>query len=171
MMPRFKLVIATQDWHPAKHGSFAAQHTGMKPGDQIMLNGLRQILWPIHCVQNTRGAEFAPGLNLKGIHHTVRKGTDPAIDSYSGFFDNGQKKETGLHDLLQRLGADDLSIMGLATDYCVKFTALGARMLGYPVSLIADGCRGVDLRPGDSQRAEQEMIQAGVTIIDSQNIR
>jgi nicotinamidase/pyrazinamidase len=170
MMRRFPLVIATQDWHPANHGSFAAQHPGKKPGDVIVLNGLKQILWPVHCVQGTRGAEFAASLDQTGIQHIIHKGTDPAIDSYSGLFDNGHKKETGLRDLLQRQKVTALYIMGLATDYCVKFTALDARELGYPVYLIRDGCRGVDLSPGDSERAVQEMALAGVVLTQSSDL-
>ncbi len=170
LMPRFPLVIATQDWHPAKHGSFASQHPGKKPGDVITLNGLTQILWPDHCIQNTRGAEFAPGLRKAGFHHIIHKGTDPTIDSYSGLFDNGQKKETGMTDLLADKAVDTLYIMGLATDYCVKFTAMDARMLGYTVYLIADGCRGVNLKPGDTERAVEEMSQAGVVITKSDTV-
>jgi nicotinamidase/pyrazinamidase len=171
LIPHFPLVIATQDWHPSNHGSFASQHPGKKPGELITLNGLSQVLWPDHCIQHSRGAEFAPTLNRAGIQHIIHKGTDPAIDSYSGFFDNGHKKATGLHDLLQRHRITELAILGLATDYCVRFTALDARKLGYTVNLIQDGCRGVNLNPTDSQSALEEMARAGVRLASSADFR
>ena len=170
LMPRFDLIVATQDWHPANHGSFAANHDGKKPGEMITLGGLPQILWPTHCVQNTPGADFAPGLDRQRITHVTRKGTDPAIDSYSGFFDNGQRRATGLHEYLQGQKVTDLTILGLATDYCVKFTALDARQLGYAVHLIPEGCRGVNLKPGDADAAIREMQTAGVQILPADQV-
>lgn len=167
LMPRFDLVIASQDWHPADHGSFAAHHPGKKPGDSIQLAGLTQILWPTHCVQNTPGAEFAPALDRTRIAHITQKGTDPTIDSYSAFFDNGHKKATDLQAYLQARNISHLHLLGLATDYCVQFTALDARQLGYRVTLVEDACRGVDLQPGDAARALETMRQAGVAIITS----
>jgi nicotinamidase/pyrazinamidase len=163
-MSHFPLIIATQDWHPANHRSFASQHAGHKVGDLIDLAGQPQILWPDHCVQNTGGALFATGLNTRGIHRVFPKGQDASIDSYSGFFDNGHRRSTGLADYLRRRGVNEVSIMGLATDYCVKFTALDAVKEGFHVTLIAAGCRGVDLKPGDSDRAVAEMRAAGVAI-------
>jgi nicotinamidase/pyrazinamidase len=130
MQKHVDLVIATQDWHPADHGSFAANHPGKKIGDVIDLNGLPQILWPVHCVQNTRGAEFVPGLNTDRFAQIFRKGIDPTIDSYSTFFDNAHRRSTGLADCLKPRGVTDVYLMGLATDYCVKFSALDARQLG-----------------------------------------
>src|SRR5688572_23285646 len=132
---KFDLVVATQDWHPAGHHSFAAAHPGKKVGDVVDLHGLPQVLWPVHCVQDTRGAAFAPGLDVSRIDHVVRKGTDPDIDSYSGFFDNGHRKATGLHEYLTRRGVRHAYVMGIATDYCVKFTVLDARQLGLDVTL------------------------------------
>src|SRR3954464_12124852 len=129
LQEKFELIIATQDWHPANHGSFAANHPGCRIGEMIDLNGLPQILWPMHCVQNTAGAEFAPTLETDRIERIFQKGTDPAIDSYSGFFDNGHRKATGLGDYLKQRGVKSIYIAGLATDYCVKFTALDARAL------------------------------------------
>jgi nicotinamidase/pyrazinamidase len=167
LQPQFDLVIATQDWHPPEHGSFAANHSGKSVGEFIDLQGLPQILWPTHCVQNSPGADFAPGLEQAGWNGVFRKGDDPAIDSYSGFFDNGQQRSTGLGDYLQAQGVTDIHVVGLATDYCVKFTALDARRLGFGVSLIEDACRGVDLTPGDSARAVEEMRAAGVRIVNS----
>ena len=164
LMPAYDLVVATQDWHPADHGSFAANHPGKAPGDTITLGGLNQVLWPVHCVQNTPGAEFHPKLDHAGIHHVIQKGTDPAIDSYSGFFDNGHRQATGLAELLQARGATAVDVMGLALDYCVKFTALDAVKLGLTTTLLTEGCRAVNLAPGDGDRAVEAMKAAGVQI-------
>lgn len=166
LMDHFKLVVATQDWHPIGHESFAVHHSGKKPGDLIDLHGLTQVLWPIHCVQNSFGADFARELNQSGIHDVFTKGTDPGIDSYSGFFDNGHRKATGMGDYLKQKGVDTVYIMGLATDYCVKFTALDALQLGFTTYLITDGCRGVDLQPEDSHHAIREMEQKGVNLVE-----
>jgi nicotinamidase/pyrazinamidase len=167
LLPRFELVVATKDWHPAQHGSFASQHPGRKIGEVIDLNGLPQTLWPDHCVQGTLGAEFAPGLNTGGIQRVFLKGTDPGLDSYSGFFDNGHRQATGLADYLHHRGVAEVYILGLATDYCVQFTAVDARALGFAVTLIADGCRAVDLQPGDGARACETMLRAGIRILPS----
>lgn len=166
----FPLVVATQDWHPADHGSFAAQHPGTQPGQVIALGGLSQVLWPVHCVQHTTGAEFAPGLDVSRIKRVFPKGTDPGIDSYSGFFDNGRRKSTGLGDYLGELGVTQVTLLGLATDYCVKATALDARFLGFETSLVLEACRGVDLATGDCDRAVEEMRRAGVRIVASQDL-
>ena len=163
-MAQYDLVVATQDWHPAGHGSFASQH-GRAIGDQIDLNGIPQILWPDHCIQGTRGAEFAAELNVGGIDEIVQKGTDPAIDSYSGFFDNGHKKDTGLHALLQNNGVTAVDIVGLATDYCVRFSAIDAIDLGYVTRIITDGVRGVDLTPGDVDQALSELQSKGAELV------
>jgi nicotinamidase/pyrazinamidase len=164
-MPQYELVVATQDWHPADHLSFATQHAGKHVYDQIQLAGLPQTLWPDHCVQGTAGAEFPAVLNQAGIHHVIRKGTDRAIDSYSGFFDNARRKATGLEKFLRDHGVDEVHIMGLATDYCVKATALDAIDLGFHTVLIREGVRGVELKPDDCERASAEMRAAGVVII------
>ncbi|MEM8886342.1 MAG: bifunctional nicotinamidase/pyrazinamidase [Planctomycetota bacterium] len=164
-MADFPLVVATQDWHPADHGSFAENHPGRQPGDVIHLHGLKQILWPVHCVQETSGAALVPGLNTDGVHEVVRKGTDPRVDSYSGFFDNGRKQATGMTDLLRARGVKHVTIMGLALDYCVKFTALDAISEGFKVALLTDGSRPVDLKPGDGERAVDEMFALGVEIL------
>jgi nicotinamidase/pyrazinamidase len=167
LMPKFELVVATQDWHPANHGSFAANHPWRKPGQVIDLHGLPQVLWPIHCVQDSFGAEFAPGLNTAGIHKIFVKGTDPEIDSYSGFFDNGHRKSTGLGDYLRAQGVNELWVMGIATDYCVKFTVLDALELGFRVNLIEDACRGVELNPGDIAQAVDEMQSRSAQLVQS----
>lgn len=163
---QFDLVVATQDWHPANHGSFAANDPGKKPGDVIELDGLRQILWPVHCVQNTAGAAFVPALNMKQVAEVFQKGTDPLIDSYSGFFDNGHRRATGLGDFLKARKVTDVFIAGLATDYCVKFTALDAIGLGFRTHLIEEACRGVNLKSGDVGKAVEEMRGAGVEIVE-----
>ena len=160
----FPLVVATQDWHPANHGSFAASHPGKKVFEQIELNGLPQTLWPVHCVQGTRGAELAAGLNRDRISNIFQKGKDPGIDSYSGLFDNGRRRSTGLGDWLKAQRVTEVFVCGLATDYCVKFTALGAVQAGLETSLIEDACRGVNLRPDDVKNAVEEMKHAGVNI-------
>ena len=161
----FALVVATQDWHPSDHRSFASLHPGRSPGELVELAGLPQILWPDHCVQGTRGAAFAPGLEMNRVEAIFRKGTDPHIDSYSGFFDNGHRKSTGLGDYLRGRGAGEVHVMGLATDYCVKFTALDALALGFRTFIHLDGTRGVELRPGDVDRAVQELRAAGVQVV------
>ncbi len=170
LLPAFDLVVATQDWHPAAHGSFAANHPGRVPGEMIELAGLPQMLWPVHCVQETPGAAFAPGLDTTRITHVVRKGTDAGIDSYSGFFDNGQRQATGLKALLRAHGVTAVYLLGLATDYCVKFTALDARRLGFGTYLIVDGCRGVDLHHGDVARALADLQAQGVTLLNSADV-
>lgn len=167
LMPQFDLVVATQDWHPANHGSFAANHEGRQVGEVIELGGLRQVLWPVHCVQHTPGAALHPRLDASHIARAFQKGTDPRIDSYSGFFDNGRRRATGLDDYLKGQGATAIYLCGLATDYCVKFTALDAVRLGFETFLLEDACRGVELNPGDIQRAVEEMRTAGVQVVRS----
>lgn len=164
LMPEYDVVVATQDWHPAEHKSFASKHPGRQIGETVELEGIGQTLWPDHCVQHSRGAELAAGLNSAGIHHVVPKGTDHVIDSYSGFFDNARRKSTGLEQYLRDRGVDEVHILGLATDYCVKATALDAVDLGFRTVLLTAGIRGVDLNAGDCRRAIEEMKSAGVEI-------
>ena len=165
----FGLVIATQDWHPADHGSFAANHEGSEPYQVIDLHGLKQVLWPVHCVQGSRGAEFHDDLTAK-IAKVFAKGTDPKVDSYSGFFDNGKRNSTGLASWLRDQGVRSVYVLGLATDYCVKFTALDAGGEGFATYLVEDGCRGVELHAGDSERAVDEMRASGVVVVESNQI-
>ena len=167
LLKHFEMVIATQDWHPVDHGSFAVNHPGKKPGDFIVLDGIDQVLWPVHCVEETHGADFAPGLNTDHITNIFKKGTDPVIDSYSAFYDNAHRKTTGLGDFLKNMDVTEIYIMGLATDYCVKFSALDAIQIGFVTYVIEDGCRGIDLSPGDITHALSEMKIAGVKIIKS----
>jgi nicotinamidase/pyrazinamidase len=163
----FPLVVATQDWHPVDHGSFAANHPGRKVFEQIELNGLPQTLWPVHCVQKTKGAELAAALNRDRIAKVFPKGTDVGIDSYSGLFDNGHRKSTGLGEWLKAQGVTEVFVCGLATDYCVKFTALDAAQMGFKTHFLEDTSRGVNLRPDDVKNAIEAMKQAGVTIVPS----
>jgi nicotinamidase/pyrazinamidase len=170
MIRRFDIVVATQDWHPRDHGSFAANHPGSEPYQVIDLNGLPQTLWPVHCVQGSRGAELHDSLDRGRITNVFRKGTDPSVDSYSGFHDNGRRKSTGMAEWLHERGVTELYVLGLATDYCVKFTAMDGRTDGFDVWLIEDGCRGVELAPGDGDKAIAAMRAAGVTIVQSGDI-
>jgi len=166
----FPLVIATQDWHPANHGSFAANHPGKNVFEQIELNGLPQTLWPVHCVQGTAGAELASTLQRERIAKIFPKGTDTAIDSYSGLFDNGHRKSTGLGEWLKDKGVTEVFVCGLATDYCVKFTALDAAQMGFKTHFIEDASRGVNLRPDDVKNAVTEMHRAGITTMQSTDL-
>jgi len=170
LAPRFDLVVATQDWHPANHASFASTHQGRKPGDQVELNGVTQTLWPDHCVQGTPGADFHANLHRNSIDRIFHKGTNPEIDSYSGFYDNNRQFSTGMTDWLRKQGVEQVYIMGLATDYCVKFTALDAIKEGFRTFLITDGCRGVNLNSGDVALALSQMSETGVNLISSREI-
>lgn len=157
-------VLATLDWHPLNHGSFASQ-ANAAPFTLGNLDGLTQVWWPDHCVQNSAGAELHPRLNQSLITERFFKGQDPSVDSYSGFFDNGHRRKTLLDDWLKQHHITALTVMGLATDYCVKFSVLDALALGYSVTLIADGCRGVNREPDDSEKAVQEMANKGALIV------
>lgn len=167
LMPKFELVVATQDWHPADHQSFASQHRGLAVGDRFFLAGLEQTAWPDHCIQDSFGAEFVSTLNQDRIQRVIRKGSDRSIDSYSGFFDNGHRRSTGLEEYLRERNVSHVFVMGLATDYCVRATVLDAIEQGFQTTLIVDGCRGVELRAGDIERAVKEMIDAGAKIANS----
>jgi nicotinamidase/pyrazinamidase len=170
LQPSFDLVVATQDWHPANHGSFAVNHPGRRVFDTIDLNGLPQVLWPVHCVQHTPGAELVNNLNRDRIAKVFQKGTDPAVDSYSGFHDNGHRHTTGLGDYLRSRNVAEVHVVGLATDYCVKFTALDAVAEGFRTHLIPEACRGVNVTPGNTDRAIEEVKQAGVIIEHKRDI-
>jgi len=167
LAPRFELVVATQDWHPAGHASFASSHRGHSAGEVVDVAGLPQVLWADHCVQNSPGASFHSGLDVARIDYVTRKGTDPAIDSYSGFFDNNHAKDTGLSAYLRGRGVEEIWVAGLALDYCVKFTALDGRGEGFAVVVAEDGCRAVNLAPDDGPRALAEMAAAGCRIAKS----
>jgi nicotinamidase/pyrazinamidase len=167
LIPAFEIVVATQDWHPKDHKSFAVNHKGKQPYDVIELDGLTQVLWPAHCVQGTRGAELHDGLDRAKIDCVFPKGTDPRIDSYSGFWDNGHKKATGMADWLRAQDVAELVVLGLATDYCVKLTALDGVHERFAVTVAEDGCRAVELKPGDGAAAFAAMRAAGVRVAPS----
>ena len=167
LMPAFDHVIATQDWHPPQHKSFAAEHAGKQPFDVVDLDGLEQILWPVHCVQGTPGASFAAELDVAPIDAVVRKGSAERIDSYSAFFDNGHRQDTGLTHLLRARGIDAVAVMGLAADVCVAYTVHDALAEGFAVTLVTDGVRGVNMQPGDTDRSIEAMREAGAVITDS----
>ena len=161
LQAHFDSIVATKDWHPANHLSFASQHPGKKVGEVENT----QVLWPDHCVQESRGAEFHPALETQHIHKIIFKGTDRQIDSYSAFFDNAHLRATGLGDYLRAQQVAEVYIMGLATDYCVKYSVLDAVELGFKVFLVKDACRGVELRTGDTAMAIAEMEAAGVRFV------
>lgn len=165
LQANFDLVIATLDWHPHDHMSFAPNHPNCGVGDMITVDDMQQILWPIHCVQGTKGAEFHADLNTQKVSEFFHKGVDKKIDSYSAFFDNAHKRSTGLGDYLRQHEVEDVYIMGLALDYCVKYSALDAKHLGFNVFVIEDACRGVELHEGDVAKAREEMLAAGVNMV------
>ncbi len=165
ILPRFDVVVATQDWHPANHASFAVNHPGTRVGEVIELDGFPQVLWPAHCVAGTHGARLRGDLDTSGLDGVFQKGADPIVDSYSGFFDNGRRHATGLGAYLQGRGVSEVSVCGLATDYCVRWTALDALSLGFVVNVIEQACRGVELQVGDSARALDEIRAAGGRIV------
>lgn len=162
-----QLVVATKDWHPLNHKSFAV-NSCKNVGDFGDLNGLPQVFWPIHCVQDTEGSEFHK--DLKKVANVIYKGQNTGVDSYSGFFDNGKIYETNLNSTLKSSDIKTLYIMGLATDYCVKYTVLDALELGYEVYLVEDGIKGVNLNPNDSQNAIDEMCSKGAKLTNSSKI-
>tara|TARA_R110000868_G_scaffold37111_4_gene131375 strand:+ start:65245 stop:65868 length:624 start_codon:yes stop_codon:yes gene_type:complete len=169
IIPLFGHVIQTQDWHPKDHLSFASNHNGKSEYESIELNYGEQVLWPNHCVQGSFGAEFHSELNTKATQLTVRKGFRKEIDSYSGFTENDHKTKTGLDGFLSSLNINQLFLCGLATDFCVKWTALDARKLGYDVYVIEDAVRAIDLNNSLSI-AISEMLDKGVHFVQSENI-
>lgn len=170
LQPLFQHVIATQDWHPENHMSFVTQHPGRQVGEQIQLAAQLQILWPVHCVQQSKGAAFHPELALQNIERVFQKGTDRFIDSYSGFYDNGHLRSTGLVEYLHEINVDTVYILGLATDYCVKYTVLDALAAGFKTYVIIDACRAVGLAPHDEKNALEEMREAGAICIQSKDL-
>lgn len=162
MMNDFDAVILTQDWHPAEHSSFASGHEGKEPFDSIDMSYGSQVLWPDHCVQGSRGAEFHPALNTTG-DLILRKGFRPEIDSYSAFFENDQKTETGLQGYLHCRGISSITLVGLATDFCVAFSALDAARLGFQVTVELQACRAIDL-DGSLSKSILQMQAAGVVL-------
>ncbi len=161
----FPLVVATQDWHPAGHGSFASAHEGKKPFEMGTLGGIEQVLWPDHCVQATMGAEITVALSQKAIEATFRKGTDPGIDSYSAFFDNEKLKDTGLGAYLKGRNVTQVFIAGLAGDFCVAYSALDALELGFRTYVLEDATRPID--PEGFEKMKKAITEKGGKIIHS----
>jgi nicotinamidase/pyrazinamidase len=170
LQPHFQWIIATQDWHPHDHKSFASAHVSHVVGDIIQLNQISQVLWPDHCLQGSKGAAFHPLLNTKKINKVIQKGVDKEIDSYSAFFDNGYLRSTGLADYLHEHAINEIYMLGLATDYCVKYSCLDALKLHFNVFIIEDACRGININPGDVAEALNEMAEAGAHILHSKAI-
>ncbi|MFD2247003.1 bifunctional nicotinamidase/pyrazinamidase [Pontibacter ruber] len=168
LQEHFDLVVATQDWHPQEHKSFASNHEGKQPFEHTELLGLPQVLWPDHCLQGTPGADLAPALYTNKIEAIFRKGTNPEIDSYSGFYDNDRLKSTGLADFLRGKGIKQVYIAGLAGDYCVYYSAKDALQEGFDKYLIEDACRPIS--PEGFEAAKRDMLERGGKIIQSSDI-
>ena len=168
ILPQFELVVATQDWHPKEHKSFAVNHSGKNEFEVIDLNGMEQKLWPVHCVQGTKGADLHPNLETKPIEAIFRKGMDPEIDSYSGFFDNGHRKITGLAGYLKERGAVELYFCGLAADICVYYSLLDALKAGFNAALIEDAAVPLLLEGFDKIR--EDIIRNGGRITQSKEL-
>jgi nicotinamidase/pyrazinamidase len=164
--PRFEHIVLTQDWHPSDHSSFATAHSGKSPFEQVELSYGLQTLWPPHCIQGSKGAEFHPALRLPQAELILRKGFEPRIDSYSAFYENDRVTPTGLAGYLDERNLTRVFFAGLAYDYCVAYSALDARRLGLPAFVFRDACRAIDLN-GSVARIEAEFAKAGVAVIDS----
>lgn len=168
LQEKFDIVVATQDWHPAGHKSFASNHDGRKPFEQISLHGLDQVLWPDHCIQGTNGAAFHPDLNTNRVEAVFRKGMDSEIDSYSGFYDNGHRKNTGLAGYLRDRKVTRVFVCGLAADYCVYFTAKDALAEGFDASIIEDATRAID-KTG-FENAKKDIVSKGGQMVLSSEV-
>jgi nicotinamidase/pyrazinamidase len=160
----FAHVVLTQDWHPRGHASFASSHPGRRPFDTVEVSYGQQILWPDHCVQGTRGAEFHPDLEVPHAELVLRKGFRAAIDSYSAFFENDRRTPTGLVAYLKERRLERVTLCGLATDFCVFSSAIDGRQAGFEVTVAADACRGIDV-DGSLDQAMRSMKEAGVTLL------
>ncbi|NCX58138.1 MAG: bifunctional nicotinamidase/pyrazinamidase [Rhodobacteraceae bacterium] len=163
-MAKYDCVVLTQDWHPKGHSSFATSHEGKNPLDLIKMPYGDQVLWPDHCVQGSKGAEFHPELNIAQANAIIRKGSNPRIDSYSAFFENDRKTPTGLDGYFKSLEIENINLVGLATDFCVNYSAQDAANLGYKVSVLEKMCRAIDLN-GSLAAAKSEMQNCGVEFI------
>ena len=163
-MAKYDCVVLTQDWHPKGHSSFATSHEGKNPLELIRMPYGDQVLWPDHCIQGSKGAEFHPDLNFEQANAIIRKGSNPFIDSYSAFFENDRKTPTGLDGYLKSLEIEKINLVGLATDFCVNYSAQDAANLGYKVSVLEKMCRAIDLN-GSLAAAKSEMQDCGVEFI------
>jgi nicotinamidase/pyrazinamidase len=167
LMPLFPVVVATQDWHPAGHVSFASAHPGAEPFSTIPVDGDAQTLWPDHCVAGTDGAELHTGLDTAPLDLVLRKGTSPQLDSYSAFFENDRRTPTGLAGYLRERGVSEVYLSGLAADVCVYFSALDAVRLGLSATFIEDATRGIDAPPGTLAERLEQLRRSGVRMIRS----
>lgn len=167
LQEEFDFIVATQDWHPANHLSFAANHQGKKPGDFIQLGNVEQVLWPVHCVQGSKNAEFHKDLDRTRWKKVFKKGKNPYVDSYSGFFDNDRRENTGLGSYLTEHDIEEVFVTGLATDFCVKFTVLDAIKEGFETTLVKDATKAVNLLAHDYDNAIKEMTKAGAEVVSS----
>jgi nicotinamidase/pyrazinamidase len=163
LMPEFEAVVLTQDWHPADHSSFASSHLEMAPYDLIEMPYGAQVLWPDHCIQGSHGSAFHPELETSLADMIIRKGFNPAIDSYSAFFENDQMTPTGLEGYLRTRGINEVTVVGLALDFCVNYSAVDAAKLGFKTTVRTDLCRAIDL-DGSLRAAWQAMSDAGVML-------
>jgi nicotinamidase/pyrazinamidase len=163
-------VVATADWHPPGHVSFASSHPGKKPGERAELPGGPQMLWPDHCVRGTGGAAFHERLDLRPLSLIIRKGFRPAVDSYSAFFENDRRSPTGLEGYLRSLAVDTVLLGGLALDYCVLYSALDALRLGFTAAVLIDAVRGVGVPAGSIEAALEKMKDAGAVLAPSSAI-
>ena len=163
IIKNYALVVATKDWHPLDHVSFVSNHQGKKIGDVVKVNNLDQILWPVHCVQESRGSDFPRTLNFKAINKIIYKGTDSQIDSYSGFHDNGKIHSTGLCDYLKANNVTSIDYVGLATEYCIKFTVFDSIEEGFKTRVILKGIKGINLE--ESNKALEEMKLKGIDLL------
>lgn len=166
----FEIKVATKDWHPKGHESFADTHL-RQPGEVMKIEGIDQVLWPVHCVQDTGGSQFALGWDVSLIDKVVLKGTHQKVDSYSTFFDNARRRETGLELYLRDQGVKELYIAGLATDYCVLYSAMDALDLGFATYVVTDACRGIDLHPGDVDKALQQIRECGGHLVTTEQVQ
>ncbi len=165
--PAFTRIVATQDWHPPGHLSFASSHPGRKPLETVDASGIAQVLWPDHCVRGSRGAELHPLLDTRGVGIVLRKGMRKELDSYSAFFENDRTTPTGLAGYLRGLGVEELFVCGLATDYCVLASVMDALAIGFRATVVRDACRAVDFPAGSAARALAAMEKAGATMAES----
>lgn len=170
IMERFGAVVATADWHPENHVSFASRHKGKRPFDSIEVNGIKQVLWPDHCIQGSQGADFHPKLDTRHMNLILHKGTKPDLDSYSAFFENDRTTSTGLEYYLKGLGRGDVYVCGLAMDVCVFYTIMDSVKLGFKTFLIQDASRGIDSPKGSIEKAKSRMKEAGVGLIRSEEL-
>lgn len=170
LMGKFDSIVATLDWHPQGHVSFASSHKGHSVGDMVEVRGVQQVLWSDHCIQDTYGSAILDAIETENVTMFVQKGTSIEVDSYSAFFDNDKSSSTGLVDYLREIGTEELTIVGVALDYCVKYSVLDALSEGFRVKVVTDATAGVEVRPGDSERTLVELAAAGAALIKAEEV-